>query len=289
MNEDDDDAGGATAGDAGSGAASPEQEGRARKLGWVPKDEWQGDPSAWVSAETFLERIRKDPVFFVERVDNLEKNIRSEFAAELSELKTIAQDQRKVLGEMHERFKAGDRNAYDRVVDDLERQKREAVAEADMEKYEAADRKLKAMPPPPAKEEPRREQPPPPKENPVVKAWVAKNPWFERDRDLHKAAIEVDNDLLESKPDMSVADRLDEVARQVRERFPEKFENPRRQAAPSVTTPAGERREPRRSKSLRLEELPKEDQDAYRRMARMFKEKRGVDYPVEEFLKDYAT
>ncbi len=59
--------------------------------------------------------------------------------------------------------------------------------------------------------------------NPTLIAWANNNEWFYKDRVLGAYAAEIDNQIAEKSPYLSIEDRLSEVERQVKSRFPEKF------------------------------------------------------------------
>lgn len=288
MNEDDVD-------QDGGGMPDPATEARARKLGWVPKEEWGGDEADWVPAADFLARIGSNPTMLAERIDDMERRVEEKWIGTVNGLKTEIAETKKVLGDIHRRFKGADRSAYDRTRERAEREMEEAVAEADTEKYRAAKARLDALGAPPEPDPDPEPQPAPSKPNgggqksdPAVDAWMTKNPWFNSDLMLTTIAVEISKVIGKEQPGLTVAQNLEEVTREIKARFPEKFENPRRSAPGAVGRPSGDRGGGGK-KGLRLEDLPKEDQETYRRMAQTMKARRGVEYTVAEFLKDYET
>ncbi len=62
-----------------------------------------------------------------------------------------------------------------------------------------------------------------PSDSATIAAWAAARPWFSIDVELHYYAQGVEHKLMHERPELSVLERLAEVERTVRARFPERF------------------------------------------------------------------
>lgn len=192
-----------------------DSESLARAQGWRPMEEYKGDPEKWVSADSFLKRADEELPIMRERSRKM--------AAELAELKSTV----KKFSEHHAKV---EQIAYDRALADVKRQRREALAIGDAEGVEKAEDRLEEL----------KELKPAPKKEavaeiaPEVQAFVQANPWFQTEPRLARYAETVCGELQAEDPSRDLSDILKEVAREVKNRFPEKFANAKRAAAPAV-------------------------------------------------------
>lgn len=102
---------------------------RAMEHGWRPKEEWEGDPSEWVSAKEFNFRGE-----LMGRITQMGKKIGS-----LEEANQLLQ---KTVRGFTEAQKEMAEKAYQRAVRDLRREKAEAMREGDYEAAEEVDERL---------------------------------------------------------------------------------------------------------------------------------------------------
>lgn len=187
-----------------------EIEQRAVDSGWVPQEEWAGEPDAWRPAKEFLDRGE-----LFKKIDEQNRTIK--------EFKRTLDDFSKHHAKVRE-------TEYKRALDDLKTQKREALAEGDVDAIIDIDERIDLV-----KEAQR--QPTPqvqePVTNPVFQAWVQKNGWYETNRAMRAFADTLGNQL-GAAGGISPADLLAEIERQVKQEFSHKFENPRRNTAQTV-------------------------------------------------------
>lgn len=262
---------------------------RARSMGWRPLDEYHGDKTRWVDAETFVRRGETELPIVRERYRALEKKF-IDVEKRLEESSGRLNETVKVLNEVRDLSKSAEERGFERAMRDLGERERRAVAEASVETYDTIQREKAALvesrpkmvsTPPPAREPERTVTAPvTPTTNPVIDAWIAENPWFNADGLLNSVAIGFDAQLQREAPGMGMGDRLAEVKKQVMARFPEKFGNPRRTAPPTVTTTT---MATPRSNKKGLKDLPKEAQEAFARFKRQM-----PTYTEEEYLKVYG-
>lgn len=187
---------------------STEVEVRARSMGWVPKDEWNGE-GKWRDADEFVDR------------GELFEKINSQRKA----LKNLEENQRAFTQHLDTVRKA----EYKRALDEIRKEKKVALAEGDADALIEADEKLIALqrqanvPAP----QPQVEAGP----HPEFVAWQARNPWYTDTNRAMKAFADAEGVRLGSlvqSGQMTPAEVLREIETQVRREFPEKFTNPNR-------------------------------------------------------------
>ena len=194
----------------------------ATERGWKPLEEYDGDPAEWVDAKEFVKRA---PLY--DRLKNQGKKLK---------------EQEKALHDMAGHIDKVAEASYKRAISDLQREKREAVNDADMVRVEEIDREIDQIktdmtPVKPAN-----------KVDPLIIEWVNKeeNKWFNENPDMATFAISYQESLFKRNPQMSMETSLDEVGKAIKRAFPEKFTNPARKSAPSVESgtvqvPAGKK------------------------------------------------
>lgn len=285
--------------------ADPSIEARARAQGWKPLEEYHGAPDGWRDAETYLRRGEQELPLMRERNRDLERR----FIA----LQRSRDEDRLVLADMAERTRKSEERAYARARADVERERQEAVALGDTQRFDAAERQLKELdeskpaPPPPKPAAAPPEMGAVPRE---VAEWGAKNPWFGSNPDLRERATRLHVDLLQSEPELSLTENLERVTDSMRVLYPSRIvgaarpprqqeseppanepeppANPRRAAPASV----GGAREggPRRAAPNSFDAMPQDSKDAYARYARAIDGKdmgKGKPLTKEEWAKTY--
>lgn len=189
---------------------TPTQE-QAMTSGWVPKDQYKGDPEKWVDAAEF---VRRGELF--SKIDHQGR--------ELKEL-------RKTLEVMATHHKNVSEIEYQRALQTLKAQKKNALEEGDADAVIAVDEQIDQV------KEFRRQAantidiPQPAQEHPTFVNWKEQNKWYEASGPMRAYADALGNQLHASG--MTPDQVLQKVAEEVRKEFPNKFTNPR-QARPSA-------------------------------------------------------
>lgn len=151
-------------------------EGLAKQAGWVPKEEWTRDPTKHVDPRTYVSRLP-------------------------GEMKTLQERQRRMAQVTQDALDEQRRQARDQALAEL----KDAAAEKDEVRVQAAEQRLKET-------EPR----------PEAQAWVAENPWFNDDAAARAVAVSVVN--REAAAGRTPREQLASAEREVRRRFPEHFD-----------------------------------------------------------------
>lgn len=194
-----------------------EQEAMAQ--GWRPKEEYQGDPDRFIDAGEF---VRRGELFG--KIDSQNR-----------ELKQIKQ----ALDQFKQHHANVEKVAYDRAIADLKKQQRAALREGDLDLHEELEDKREALIE--EREEfvskQARQETVPAGPAPEFVQWTKANPWYSTDIAMTATADRIGLELAKRRPDLSPADVLKEVEKQVKQEFKHKFENPNRQRAGAVESP----------------------------------------------------
>lgn len=199
----------------------------AARMGWRPKDEWQGDPEAWKPADKFI----------LDGGDIQKTTSR--------ELKAV-RDQLDRIGNVTETI-IQDKVAQARA--EWERKVRQAAVDGD---EDAAVALAEQRPGVPAQ----RNGP-----DPAVQSWVAQNPWYSTDHAARIRAEELSNKLAASGV-TDVPTQLREVERLIRKEFPEHFPRPAKD--PPATQTGSSRKAAPSNRAKGFADIPETSQRIFR-------------------------
>ena len=187
---------------------------RAQEQGWVPQEEWDGDPDQWRPAKEFLDRGE-----LFKKIDDQSRTIK-EFRKALADL----QKHNAKIAEVE----------YKRAYDALKQQKKEALLEGDADAVIDIDEKMDMVRDAQKQATAAPELPADAAEqiHPVFNAWQEKNGWYNTNRAMRAFADRVGAEA--AARGASVTDVLSIVEREVKKEFAEKFVNPNRAKAPGV-------------------------------------------------------
>lgn len=187
----------------------------ALKLGWRPREEFEGDDEAFIDAKEF---VRRQPLF--EKIDHTTK--------ELKELKRAFSALKDHYGKVQE-------TEYNRALRDLKAQMKQANREGDFDRADVLENQIERVEAEAAVLRQEREQITPDTQeqfDPRFVAWTNRNPWYTSMPHMRTYADEVGRRLAaQGVPPLEV---LAEVEKAVRKEFPHKFENPNKAKAPAV-------------------------------------------------------
>jgi hypothetical protein len=229
--------------------AKQQVEARARSMGWTSKDEFKGDPSKW-----------RDAAEFVERGENLLPLVKAQnkrLEREVAELKQTTK-------EFAEHLSKTEQRAYERALETLKEQRKEALAAGDGDAFEKADEQIEQLKrDAAAKAAKHAEKKDDGGADPVYTEWESRNPWL-KDAELSDYAEFAAQKLRAGGERATGAEFLDLVAQKVKAQFPAKFTNPRRETAQAVEGAAPARR----SGGKTFADMPAEARAACDRMAK---------------------
>ena len=188
----------------------------AKAQGWRPKEEYDGDPTKWVSAETFVAKGE-----LISKIETLNK-----------ELKT----QRKATQMLQEHHKKVQESEFKRAVEFLKAQKKAAYERGDVDAIMDLDDQIATV-----KETQRLQKEEPQEEKADISefnSWVEQNPWYDTEKELKESADNLGITYKTRYPDKTPLDVLQYVEKQIKRMYPEKFQNPNR-TKPSAVEGSG--------------------------------------------------
>jgi hypothetical protein len=277
--------------DTGAAAAQPQEadpaaqaeEAFARRLGWRPKEEFPGPTDKWVDAKSFVDKTMSK-----------ESLLRSQLRRQDEKIQTLEKHLERVLGatdEILDRSRGAEQRGFEYARDTLRAKMREAVANADTAAYERHEQELQQLEqmrpkggtkkPDEADGKPGASRQPQQEMDPVTKQWMRENPWVESKK-FFNIALGIEQDLLETRPDLSMRERLDEVTAEVKRRFPEKFGNPARSAPPATARPGPQAARTPVKKTRTVADLDDNAKAALAKLKRM-----NPALTDEDYLKSY--
>jgi len=240
-----------------------EKEQQALALGWKPKDDFEGDEGDWVDHNEFLRRG--------ELFDAIHKSNRK--------VKKL-EEQLAVLGEHHKKTAEV---AYEKALEELKREKKEAARDGDVERIVAIDEEIEVV-----KEKKTAATAAQTTESTPYDEWADKNSsWYETDELLTSFAIGYGGKLERANPSWAQEKVLSEVEKKVKETFPEKFGNPNRSKPSSVASSSSTQGSKTSKNKLSYKDLPEEAQNIYRKLVKTSSNPNGP-LTEEQYLKDYA-
>ena len=200
-----------------------ELEQEAKELGWVPQENFKGDPSKWVDAETFVARgkevmpiLRKNNERLLGEVETLKGSV--------TELKSALTQAQESLEEFRKYNEDVAKKSYEKAVRELKEQRKTALKEGDGERVvvieealeELDEQEKSARPAPKAPEA--KPQPAPATLHPDYKAWEADNASWLKDEEKKTYAMSMAQ-YLRSTTKATGREFLDLVSAEVESRF----------------------------------------------------------------------
>jgi hypothetical protein len=214
----------------------------ARKDGWVPKDDFKGDETNWVSADEF---VRRKSLF--EKIHNQGR-----------ELKKVREQMAALKGHHDKVYE----DSYQKAVAELQEQRVTAIGEGDVQAVVAIENNLDGLKAEKAQAEAETAKENGPTE--MFKEWVVDNSWYQDNPRMRHRADEVGWKYKESNPELPDEEVYDFVRERMEIEYPKAFEGSaetttQRRKAPAVeggadlTTPTTNRG----TKSVQLTEEEK--------------------------------
>ena len=194
----------------------------AMESGWVPKDKFEGDEHKWVPADEFL---RRGELF--KKIEDQSKQLK---------------DVRKALADMAKLHSQVREVEYKRALDELKKQRKEALIDGDADAFEAVEEKIELVKEEQATLKTKIDVPQETEgtSHPEFQAWVAQNSWYNTNEPMRAFADALGSQL--SRSGKSPSEVLREVAKAVREEFPKRFTNPNRDKPGAVESSQGRSR-----------------------------------------------
>lgn len=245
----------------------------AAQFGWVPKEDFKGNPDEWRDADTFLKRGQEINGFLRKDLEKIKgKNLTLE--SELAEIKSTMEEFRKYHNETEAR-------AYQRALADLKKQKVEAIEQGDGQRVIEIDDTIEQI------KEAQATPKTPPKQTASYDKdyfdWAKQNTWYVTDPELKAIAELIGQEVSARNPEKKGKAFLDEVTALVKESAPEKFQNPARSMGTVDSSSDG--RSPSTRKKKGYNDLPAEAKAACDKFVKQ-KLMTQEDYVKEFFLNE---
>jgi hypothetical protein len=178
---------------------------RAIDQGWRPKDQWEGDPNEWRTAKEFVDR--------------------GELFSKIHDLSSENKQIKEALKGLLDHHKKVKENEYQRAIDHLRQQKKEALIEGDADKVVQVEEAIDLVK---AKQEEDRavkqEQTQNPAASPVFTRWIQANSWYVSDNEMRQFADEIGSGYFQrNKGNISESELYEYVTKRVKQTYPDKF------------------------------------------------------------------
>lgn len=228
-------------------------EAKARRQGWVPLEEFRGDPKNFVSAETFLEMSEHNVPVMKGTIKNMDKRMQSQ-EAEIHKLNTTIESLRGDFAEYVEFSRNTAEKAYQKALKELQSKQRAAAEAGDLPAFDDASKEIDdmiAQHPSVTGEKSKKgkesEQPSggSPSHEEYMKwarageeyfaGWQGRNTWLNEEPEMFNYAETVDRFLMRKHGlGRSRKEHLEEIEEMVKTKFPTYFGNPARRGGSPV-------------------------------------------------------
>ena len=184
-------------------------EAEAEAYGWVPKDQFKGDPDKWRPAEEFVRR--GEEILPIVRKQN------EKLQAKLSEL----EETNKNMSRMFEKTTARIKAEYEAKIVSLKAEKKEAIKEGNAERVEEIEAQIDTL-----KEEAKPDAAPSARTiDELTRDFAKVNAWFIEEPDMAEYAQKVSVSNAALNEDISFEDNMKFVLSAVRKKFPGYFKD----------------------------------------------------------------
>lgn len=201
---------------------APEVEVKAKSMGWVPKDEFKGDPDKWRDAGEFVSR--GENFLGILRDDN--RKLRAEVADVRETLKLMVAHNERLT-----------KRQYERELKDLQAKKEEAIELGDkvqVREIEKGMLDLEAVKPVAV---PQQQVQPSQEDIRMFEQFKTDNPWYLTEPEMTSYANLCAVHVEKTKPHLVGTPKYyDAVLERVKKEFPDRFTNPRRSDASAVSS-----------------------------------------------------
>jgi len=191
----------------------------ARGMGWVPQDEFRGDPEKWRPANEFLDRGKNMLPILQERMGKLQGDMEG-YKTTISGLETTISDNAQ---KTQAAILSIGKKAYDRGRNEIIEGMKKAGEDGDTDKVESLGEDLKALDK--AAEVPDVTSAPPQGNNPHFDQWIAKpeNGWYYSDRVARDVANSIAVEMANQGQNPNTLKFYEDVTARVQSELPERF------------------------------------------------------------------
>lgn len=202
-----------------------ETEVKARKMGWLPKEQFRGNADNWVDAERYVARGEEFIPFLKADRDRLEGQL-AQTNGEVSSLKTQLTEAMEVIAAFKEFRTEINKDRLEDTKANLVAGIKQAREDGDVDKEESLRLKLTeataALRPEPEKPKPAPPATPPDvTKTPEWAGFIAANPWWNDDPVMRAASIAISTDLAAKGElnNLTQTQRFEKIAEATKKRF----------------------------------------------------------------------
>ena len=208
-----------------------ETEERAKLMGWVPQEDFKGDPDKWTSAEDYVDKadnlmpiMRSQNKKYEEQLHKTNATLEAT-KTELASMKKTVENIVRVNSKVSER-------EYERALETIRKEQAKAIDANDGDRFKELEADKDAL----EKNKPEKIEvvESPKAENPEFEAWVKDNTWYNEDQELREYSDYMASVVSRGNPQLRGEALFNTVKDRVKATFPNKFENPNRQEASVV-------------------------------------------------------
>ena len=207
---------------------------KAWNQGWRPEDQFEGDPDNWKTAGEYV--LYGEFQEHQKEEKNRARNKEQEFENSISNLNKLHQARQ------------------DDAVNKLKQEQRQAVEEADTERYDQIQKEIDGHKTVEAEPEQTSTV------DPTMKAWTDKNPWIDDPSSEKALDAKAFYNTAAGKPNATIEDALKYVDKKLAQFYPEQT-NARREM-PTMTE-QGKRPSARKNRELTMGDLTAEERSEY--------------------------
>jgi len=245
----------------------------AKELGWVPKDDFNGNPDDWKDAETFMRRGKEINGFLRKENEKILTKLQQK-DAEIAEI-------RATVAEFAKYHQETEKRAYERALAELKDAKKVAIEQSDGDRVVEIEEQIESLKE--AQKTPTVPEVKPKEEKPALtqaewQNWTKENDWYGSDAELTELAGDFGEAIKAKNPDLVGLEFLEEVVKKVKKARPDAFQDAR--AAASAVAGSGESR-PSQNKKKTYNDLPADAKiacDRYVKQKLLTREQYVADY-----------
>ena len=245
---------------------SPVEE-AARGQGWVPEEEWDGDPTQWRDAQVFLERGE-----YFKTMGSQKKQI--------DKLNAVVEKMASIQAATRE-------DERQRVLQELSEKKVSAMEEGEFERVATIDNEMNKI-----RSEPAMAVPNVQGQNEElytqnkIAEYIDNNQWYRTNSDMRQYADSLAVGFRTGNPNATIDDVLEYTDREVKIRYPEQFGGQVPSASPVASTRRTTKPSPNGAqKKKTLDDLPANSREMYAQIGQSFVDAGAVD-SIDEYIEE---
>ena len=237
----------------------------ARAQGWVPQDEWDGDPTQWRDAQVFLERGEYFKTMGTQRkqIDKLNAMVEKMASIQAS----TREDERQ------------------RVLKELSDQKYNAMEEGEFKRVADIDSEMDRIRSQPAMSVPNvTGQTEEKYTSDKIAEYIDNNSWYRTNSDMRQYADSLAVGFRAGNPNATIDDVLEYTDKEIKIRYPQQFGGQVPSASPVASTKRTTKPGPNGAqKKKTLDDLPANSRDMYAQIGQSFVDAGAVD-SIDEYV-----